>query len=208
MTIPIKSHKTNHFLYLHNFYQFVQVFRTSGTTYVRRRTGEAYNPECLVPTVKYGGGSNMIWGYMLSAGTGIPFICSGRMNSTTYTTMLEQTLEPSIAKLFPNQRELVIYQQDNAPCHTARSSLEWFRQNKVNVLEWPAQSPDLNPIEHLWGILKKKISTRKITSITHLKAVIQEEWENLNPLICKRLVDSLPRRIAEVIKNKGGPTKY
>lgn len=76
---------------------------------MHHRVGEAYVPECIVPTVKYGGGSIMIWGCMASAGVGTPFICSGRMNSETYTTMLEATLKSSIAKLFEKEEKQVIF---------------------------------------------------------------------------------------------------
>lgn len=150
----------------------------------------------------------MIWGCMASAGVGIPFICSGRMNSETYTTMLEQTLKSSIVKIFGEEREQVKFQQDNAPCHTARRSIAWYRQNRVELLEWPPQSPDLNPIEHLWAHVKKYIHARKCNSITHLKKVVVEKWEKISASICKQLVHSLPKRIAEVIKHNGGPTKY
>lgn len=171
---------------------------------------EAYNPECVVPTVKYGGGSIMIWGCMVSAGIGTPFICSGRMNPETYTTMLEQTLKSSMAKVFGGEKEQMIFQQDNAPCHTARKSIAWFQKNRINLLEWPAQSPDLNPIEHLWAHLRKHIYIRKCNSITELKKTILEEWEKISPSVCKRLVHSLPncKRITEVTKHNGGTTKY
>ncbi|EFN70315.1 Transposable element Tcb2 transposase, partial [Camponotus floridanus] len=186
----------------------LQLFGTPGAVYVHRRIGEAYNPKCVVPTVKHGGGSIMIWGCMASAGVGTPFICSGRMNSETYTAMLGQTLKSSMTKIFKEETEQVIFQQDNAPCHTARKSIAWFKRNKIKLFEWPPQSPDLNPIEHLWAHLKKHVHARKCNSITELKKVIFEEWEKISPSICERLVHSLPKRIAEVIKNNGGPSKY
>jgi len=91
-----------------------------------------------------------------------------------------------------------------------RKSIAWFKRNKIKMFEWPPQSPDLNPIEHLWAYLKKRIHVRKCNSITEFKKVIFEEWKK-TPTICVRLVHNLPtllKRIAEVIKNNGGPSKY
>lgn len=176
---------------------------------MRRRVGEEYNPECVLPTIKGGGGSVMIWGCMAAKGVGTAFVCTGRMNSATYVNMLEQVLEPSITKIFAEEeRKNVIFQQDNAPCHTARASTAWFLENGIRVLDWPPQSPDLNPIEHLWSILKKRVHNRKSASKRELENVIMQEWNSLPSATCQKLVHSMPRRIAAVLRAKGGPTKY
>lgn len=89
--------------------------------------------------------------------------------------MLEQTLKSLMAKIFGEEKEQVIFQQDNAPCHTARKSITWFQQNRIKLLEWPPQSTNLNPIEYLWARVKKHIHTRKCNFITELKKAILEE---------------------------------
>lgn len=136
----------------------------------------------------------MIWGCMSSAGVGILFICSGRINSQTYITMLEQILESkifeekiwqmmrkysnmaSMAKIFEEKREQVIFQQDNAPCHIARKNIAWFEQNRIKLLECPPQSPDLNPIVHLWDHVKKNIHAR----VSAIRLLSSRKWLSKN----------------------------
>lgn len=159
---------------MHEFFSyFLQLFGTPRVVYVHRRIGEAYNPECVVPTVKYGGGSIMIW-HMTSAGVRTPFICSGRINSETHTIMLEQTLKSLIIKIFREEKKQVIFQKDNTLCHTARKSIAWFQQKRIKLFECGYRK-DLNPIEHLRTHIKKQINTRKCSYITEFKKAVLEE---------------------------------
>lgn len=176
---------------------------------MRRRVGEEYSPDCVVRTVKHGGGNIMVWGCMTMAGVGNVYKCEGRMNSQTYVQMLEEVLKPSIEKLFKgSRRPLYFFQQDNAPCHTAKATMSFFSRRRITLLEWPAQSPDLNPIENLWQKLKENVHKRSPTSKHDLYQKIQEEWEKIPTDYCAKVVESMPKRINAVIKAKGGPTKY
>lgn len=178
-------------------------------TFVRRRVGEEYHPDCVVPTVKHGGGSIMIWGCMAADGVGEMFVCEGRMDSQKYINVLEAVLLPSLTRIFGDTNlDGVQFQQDNAPCHKSATTMRWFRDNNIVLLDWPAQSPDLNPIEHMWAILKRKIKEHSITSKTALKNALINEWYAISADECAKLVRSMPKRIAAVIKSKGGPTKY
>ena len=123
--------------------------------------------------------------------------------------MLSQVLEPSIQKLqSTTPREEIIFQQDNAPCHTSRQTKTWFDEAGIEPMDWPAQSPDLNPIEHLWGVLGKAIRSMASTSKDNLYKNLRSEWEKISPETCKNLVESMPRRVKAVIMAKGGPTRY
>lgn len=185
------------------------MFGTPGATYVRRRVGEEYNPECVVPTVKHGGGSIMIWGCMAADGVGEMVLCEGRMNSEKYTAVLETALAPSITKIYGDTNsEGVKFQQDNATCHKSAHSMAWMNKNGVDLLDWPPQSPDLNPIEHIWSILKKKIRRYSITNKTTLLTALKNEWAKITPDQCLKLIETMSKRVAAVIKSKGGPTKY
>jgi len=68
-------------------------------------------------------------------------------------------------------------------------------------------SPDLNPIEHLWGVLKSKVEERQPKNLQQLKEVVLEEWNSIDNEVCRNLVHSMPRRVAAVVENCGH-TKY
>ncbi len=101
-----------------------------------------------------------------------------------------------------------IFQQDLAPAHSAKATSTWFKDHGITVLNWPANSPDLNPIENLWGIVKRKMRYARPNNAEELKATIRAIWALITPEQCHRLIDSMPRLIAAVIQAKGAPTKY
>ncbi len=76
------------------------------------------------------------------------------------------------------------------------------------MMDWPSMSPDLNPIEHLWGILKQKVEECKVSNIHQLRDVIKKEWKRTPVAPCEALVNSMPKRVKAVLENNGGHTKY
>ena len=101
-----------------------------------------------------------------------------------------------------------IFQQDNATCHTSKVTREYFATHRMTVLPWPANSPDLNPIENIWSILKQMVETRVPKTKEHLKTIIKEEWQRIDQVLIKKTIESMPKRIEEVIKNKGNKCDY
>ena len=97
---------------------------------------------------------------------------------------------------------------DNDPKHTSKVLAIWLKDNKVKLLKWPSQSPDLNPIENLWAELKKRVRTRRTTNLTQLHQLCQEEWVKIHPTNCGKLVDGYPKHLTQVKQFKGNATKY
>ncbi len=163
---------------------------------VWRQPGEEYKDKCLLPTVKHGGGSVMVWGCMSAAGTGELQFIEGTMNANMYCDILKQTGPQTV------------FQHDNDPKHTSKTTTALLKKLRVKVMDWPSMSPDLNPIEHLWGILKWKVEERKVSNIHQLRDVVMEEWKRTPVATCEALVNSMPKRVKAVLENNGGHTKY
>ena len=100
------------------------------------------------------------------------------------------------------------YQHDNNPKHTSRLVKGWLNDNKVNVLAWPAQSPDLNPIEHLWEEVDRRVRGENYSKEGDLMAAIEREWMKITLCRIIKLIDSMPSRCQAVIRAKGFATKY
>ncbi len=113
---------------------------------------------------------------------------------------------PSADKLYRDDD--FIFQQDLAPAHAAKGTKSWFNDHGVTVLDWSANSPDLNPIENLWGIVKRKMIDTRPNNADDPRATIKATWASITPQQCHMLIASMPRRIDAVIHAKGGPTKY
>lgn len=184
------------------------IFSSDGRTWVWRMPGERYLKDCVVPTVKFGGGSVMVWGCFSWEGLGPLIKIRSTLCADGYKDILDNSALPALWQHFGNDH--CLFQQDRAPCHTAMSIEAWFEEEKVKKLDWPAQSPDLNPIEHIWDELERRIKmrTRKPSSFADLSFALTEEWSQIPVETYRKLVESMPSRVKEVIKAKGGPTRY
>ena len=97
---------------------------------------------------------------------------------------------------------------DNAPCYRAIVVSDWLEEQGVTVSSWPAQSPDLNPIENLWDHMERQLEKTPSTTREGLWNTLQELWSSIPSETITNLVSSMPRRVAAVIEAKGGHTKY
>ena len=141
-----------------------------------RRPTEKYKPECLSTTVKHGGGGIMVWGVFSASGVGDLVRCDKSVTAKEYQNILRKGLLPSLAKLCTGDaRQNAIFQQDNAPAHTAKSTQSWFERQDVPVMFWPGQSPDLNPIENIWSHIKVKLAGKKFSTADLLWEAVKRE---------------------------------
>ena len=98
---------------------------------------------------------------------------------------------------------------DGAPAHTPKLIKEWFEFVAVDYIQdWPGNCPDFNPIENLWGLIKRRLRGCDTTTLPKLVKEIQDIWDNLEPTMLQRLAESVPRRLESCLKRKGLPTKY
>ena len=118
--------------------------------------------------------------------------------------ILKQSMIPSLCRL----GHRAVFQHDNDPKHTSKMTTTLLKKLRVKVMDCPRMSPDLNPIEHLWGILKQKVEVRKVSNIHQLCNVIMEEWKRTAEATCEALVNSMPKRVKAVLEDNGGYTKY
>jgi len=124
------------------------IFGSDGREYCWKRPEELLTDRHVIPTVKFGGGCIMVWGCFSFFGVGNIVRIYGTMNGNLYRQILDEDLLETIQWNQLDKND-IIFQQDNDPKHTANLTKQWFEDNDINVLEWPPQSPDLNPIEHL-----------------------------------------------------------
>jgi transposase len=171
--------------------------------------GAKLQPHHVQPTVKHGGGSLVVWGCMSRHGVGNLVRIDGGLNAELYCKILEEDLAASV-EFYGDSLANFVFQQDNDPKHTSKLAQKWIADHSVEVLDWPAQSPDLNPIEHLWEYVKRKLADYDAapTSMYALWERLEKEWSAIPASVCKDLISSMPRRVKAVLAAKGGYTRY
>ena len=118
---------------------------SDGRKWAWKKSGEGLSDRLVEGTLKFGGGSLMMWGCMLWEGVGFSCKIDGKMDGDLYVAILEDELQNSLDH-YGKSTDDIIFQQDNDPKHTCKKAKAWFQDNGFKVLAWPAQSPDLNPI--------------------------------------------------------------
>ena len=122
-----------------------------------KKAGEGLIERKVQRTVKFGGENIMVWGCMRWNGVGHLAEVEGRMNADQYVAILEEHMLPSLEESGISEEEVIV-QQDNDPKHTSKKAKKWMKDNNITLLNWPAQSLDISPIEHQWVHLKKELT--------------------------------------------------
>jgi hypothetical protein len=149
----------------------------------------------------------MKWGGFSFGGSCPLTTTSTRMKSSDYQALLDGSLLPYGSKIAGRG---YVYQQDNARPHVSNSTMEWLKSHRIRTVVWPARSPDLNPMENLWSNVSKGVygEGRQYNKILDLDKSVSRHWDSIEPQILENLIDSMDRRLDEVIMNNGDYTHY
>jgi hypothetical protein len=187
----------------------INCFGSDGKTWVWKNPNNKNQKGLYQETPKHGGGSLMMWGCMTYSGAGYISKIDSTMDAALYVEILEECL-PLTQTYYGIKPEDVIFQQDNDSKHTSKKAKDFFKDQDINLLFWPANSPDLNPIEHLWSYLKQQLAKHQSppAGMIELWEHVQEEWNKIPKSICQSLIESMPDHIKAVKAAHGGHTKY
>ena len=172
-----------------------------------RKDGERYSDNNILEIQNKGYGCVMVWGAVISGRKSELVRLDGKVNSEIY---IQNVLLRHAIPFINTLGEGIIYMHDNAPAHRANRTREFLQVSGINVLEWPAVSPDLNPIEHLWDHMKRVLRTTepKPRSSDELWAVLLDIWNGINERTIESLTSSMRKRVKCVIDAQGGHTRY
>ena len=143
---------------------------------------------------------------MSKKGVGNLVFIQGNMTGATYKSILIKNLYESAKQLGISKQLLLMH--DNDSKHRSQIVLDWIHSNKIETLPWPPHSPDLNPIEHVWALMKCELQKTPAKNLKELKDKIVEISDSIDEKTTTPLVNSVQDRLNECIKKKGYPTKY
>lgn len=178
-----------------------------GSVRVWRESNAAYDPTNLLLTTR-NATSVMVWGCIGQYGVGDLVVVDGNLNNVQYRDILNEHLISSVENIFGDREYPFVFQDDNATPHRARAVQDWMFQQGINRMDWPAQSPDANPIENIWNDIGKAITKERPFTRQALIGCIFRAWGDVTQQRLDKLYDTLPRRMAAIIRSRGYPTKY
>ena len=178
-----------------------------GRIRVWRRQGERYTDATVLEHDRYGGGSVMVWGGINHHHRTPLYRVDGNLTGIRYRDeILRPLVIPALQAIGPN----AVFMDDNAPCHRSRIVNNFIQANNVTRMVWPALSPDMNPIEHVWDILGRRLRENHPPAANRdaLFRQLQQEWQQIPQAELRRLLRSMGRRCQACINANGGHTRY
>lgn len=181
----------------------------SGEVWLHRPRGKRYESRYVHPRRKSGRFSVAIWGWMTASGPGEIVRIEGNLNSSQYVDILQNSFLPAAEALF-GPGTVLPFVQDRSPVHTSQYTKRWLQNHSIiDVINWPAKAADLNPIENLWARMAADCNFHQAGTTDDIWNTIQQQWNSFRESnYCEILVNSLPRRLEDVIANGGFWTKY
>ena len=179
-----------------------------GRERVYRRSGERFIPATTRQTVSFHGGSVTVWGGISSDARTELTIVEGRLNSPRYIEeILQEHVVPYVDFI---GAEIFLLMHDNARPHSAQCVEQYLDDVGIRRLQWPARSPDMNPIEHVWDMLKRRVKTspNPPQNLRELKSALMAAWDEIPQMDIKNIIQSMPERMQAVIRARGGNTRY
>lgn len=189
-----------------------EVGKDYSSSYCKRGINEGMLPQHLKPSFKSGRSTLSVWGAISYQHKGPLFVIpkGQRMNGEFYRNNVLGPIGVPFYQKHVEESGAAVWQQDSAPCHTAKATKDYMESKGLHIMDWPPQSPDLNPIENIWGIMKQNISKRrhKVTTLPQMEQAVKEEWDNITQEEIQKVIDSMGERVDKLISVKGASLHY
>lgn len=186
-----------------------KIFRVTNNKrveFVTRSSREKYHAACISGAPKSGPQIH-VWGLIGYNGVAPLKLVNGNLNARKY----QEEILPGLEEIGPNLaagNRKWIFMQDSAPPHAANSTRQYLAARQIQVLDWPGNSPDLNPIENLWAKVQRSLPRNLPRNEGELWTRVQTAWAEVSVEYLRTLISSMPTRVREVIKNHGGHTRF
>lgn len=186
-----------------------KIFRSTSNRkgiFVTREPNQRHHPACIAPTPKSGPQIH-IWGAIGFRGLGPLKVVQGTLNATKYQENILSDID-HVGSRWTRNRNSWVLMHDMAPAHHAASTWNFLQGKGVEVLPWPGNSPDLNPIENVWSVVQKSLPRELPRNAQQLEEWVRAAWKRVPVSYIRKLLRSMPRRVREVVKANGGQTRY
>lgn len=171
---------------------------------------DRHETEHCIGRKQCGGGKLMIWSFIFWNGRGPMLFLDGGIDQDAYKNILRNQVLPHCIEMLDENGEAQTYMDDGASCHDAQSVVDYCAELGIQRPFWPPNSPDMNPIEHIWGWLKHHLTNLDPVprNLDEVKTAVIKFYEDINFQSIRALYHSMPERIQALLRANGGTTRY